>query len=79
MTKCSKELNQEINKDIGLRINSLRISTDMTIAKLAQELGISESRLQRYIYGTKGCCVPLIVIKECAKIFGVSFAYFFQD
>ena len=79
MTKCSKELDQEIHKDIGLRINALRISTNITIAKLAQELGISESRLQRYMYGKRKRCIPLIVIKECAKIFGVSFSYFFKD
>ena len=79
MTKCSKELDQEIHKDIGLRINALRISTNKTIAKLAQELDISESRLQRYMHGKRERCIPLIVIKECSRVFGVSFAYFFQD
>jgi transcriptional regulator with XRE-family HTH domain len=79
MTKCSKELDQEIHKDIGLLINALRISANMKIAKLAQELGISESRLQRYMYRKRERCIPLIVIKECAKIFGVSFSYFFKD
>ncbi len=78
-TNCSKTLDKDIHKEIGLKINALRQCTGMTISELAQSLKISESRLSRYINGRNSCQIPLIVIRECAKIFGVSFSYFFKD
>ena len=78
MTICDKTTDKEIHAEIGLKINALRQSTGMSVTELARELGISDARLSRYMYGMN-TTIPLIVIRECAKIFGVSFSYFFKD
>jgi transcriptional regulator with XRE-family HTH domain len=78
MEKCSIEKERQMNKIIGQKIKALKEEANMTSAALTQKLGITENRVHRYLGGYRGVSIPLVVIKECSKIFGVPFTYFFE-
>ena len=54
------------------KINHYRKLNNMSVSKLAYEIGITESKLAQTMHSARVKSVPLDVIKKCAIIFNVT-------
>ena len=54
------------------KINYYRKLNNMSVSKLAYEIGITESKLAQTMHSARVKSVPLDVVKKCAIIFNVT-------
>ena len=54
------------------KINHYRKLNNMSVSKLAYEIGITESKLAQTMHSARVKSVPLDVLKKCAIIFNVT-------
>ena len=54
------------------KINHYRKLNNMSVSKLAYEIGITESKLAQTMHSARIKSVPLDVVKKCAIIFNIT-------
>ena len=69
--------NNNIIKEIGLKIRSVRNLRHISLVKMSQMLGISRRQLQNYEKGLND--IKVARLYEIAKIMNVDLAFFFDE
>lgn len=67
----------EVDKRVGRRIRALRNERRMTMAELADQLGISHQQLQKYETGANRVSASMVF--EVAQAFGVGVEVIFEE
>jgi len=67
----------DVDKNIGIKINHLRLSLGVTRQELADELGITHQQLQKYEKGINRISASRLV--DISDALQVSVIYFFED
>lgn len=69
----NKKMNAEINKDVGQRVQELRIKHDLTLEELSEFLGVTPGFLGLIERGKRGLTIRLLIM--LSALFRVSQEY----